>query len=533
MNPIEVDYLVIGGGIAGLTLSRFLEADRVVCLEPKPCSFKVGEAISPDHFDDPRLLPIAASARSLPSYSEKVGSIFVFDDSAAVYPTSTHGAQVALHVRRDELEALMIREWRPPLRAERAIDVDLDRKLVRTDHNVYRVCRQILDCSGPAMFMARSLGAARKLWDVYCSWFYLDVQRIDDRAFERWLETRDMPLRAYDAKAGSELHPAELGTWSPSRYTYVRNVADGAWLWQIPLYRRREISFGMTSVHGKVTLDHLREAVEAHLAPMFDARPKPLDGSSPHHKTHVRNHYAMRTDAAATLDYIIVGDAYYFGDPIYATGTTTASSDALEVAEVLNRTGWTEEACAAYNARKQELVDRSIAAHYFSPHNQAADLDRDAAAVDGARCLRIHTFNYASVIAQTKVGFAHNRERGGSAFESPYRSQPRELLAEVTRRLGLDAARRLGAWTLRLASGHAEGAVELGWTHPDKPTLTILLRRDGGGDDHYRRYGPMTLAYMNVFDRHYPLDHEVEALFDAIGNALSTWPRWQDGPRHM
>ncbi len=526
MKPTEIDFLVIGGGIAGLTLCRFLTTKSVVCLEPKPCQFKLGEAVSPDHFDHPRLYEIAASARSLPSYSEKWGSLFVFDDSAAAYPTSSHGAQLALHIRRDELEDLMIRQWRPPLRAERAIEVDLDRKLVRTNGNLYRVRQQILDCSGPAMFMARLFGAVHKLWDVYCSWFYLDVDDVDDTAFPRWLEKRGIRLRAYDAKAGSDLKPDELQRWRPSRYTYVRNVKDGSWLWQIPLYRQREISFGLTSVHGKVTLDDLRAAVSGHLAPMFKAHPKPLDGSSPHHKYHVRNQYAVRAETAATMDYILIGDAYYFGDPICATGTTTASSDAIGVAEVLNQTGWSEDACAAYNARKKELVDRAIAAHYFSPHNQAVDLDRDAAAVDGPRRLRIHTFNYASVIAQTKVGFDSNRERGGSMFESPYRSNPQEMLAEVAQRLGLNAERQLGAWTLRQASGHAEGAVELGWAHPEKPTLTVLLRRYAGIKDYYRRFGAMTLSYMNAFDRDYPLGPEVETLFDAIGEALGTWQRW-------
>src|SRR5438128_6027891 len=118
-------------------------------------------------------------------------------------------------------------------------------------------------------------------------------------------------------------------------------------------------------------------------------------------------------------------------------------------------------------------------------------------------------------------------------FESPYRSNPRELLAEVAQRLDLNAERQLGAWTLRQASGRAEGAVELGWIHPEKPTLTVLLRRYAGIKDYYKRFDAMTLSYMNAFDRGYPLDPEVETLFDAIGEALCTWSRWHDATPHM
>jgi hypothetical protein len=104
----------------GLTPCHFLAHESVVCLEPRPCRFKVGEAISPDQFDHPRLLGIAERARELPSYAEKWGSIIVFDHSAAAYPVSARGAELALHIRRDELEALLIEAWRPPLRAERS-----------------------------------------------------------------------------------------------------------------------------------------------------------------------------------------------------------------------------------------------------------------------------------------------------------------------------------------------------------------------------------------------------------------------------
>lgn len=527
VTPTEVDYLVIGGGIAGLTLCRFLTGANVVCLEPQPCRFKLGEAISPDHFDHPALRGVAAQARQLPSWADKRGSIFVFDGCAAAYPAAAQAP--AMHIRRDELEAMLIDAWRPPLRRERAVAIDLERKLVRTDRGAYRVRHQILDCSGPAMVVARALGAVRRLWDVYCSWVYLDVLAIDDPALEGWLAATGRELHVYDAKTARALSRSELGDWRPSHYTYLRNVRDGSWIWQIPLYGRREISFGMTSVHGPVGREDLRAAVAAHLAPMFHARLKTQDGRTPHHRFHVRNHYALRAGVAATMDYVLLGDAYYFGDPIYATGTTTASADAVDVAEALNTTGWTEAVCRAYNARKAEVVDRAVAVHYFSPHNTAADLEREAAAVDGTRQLRIHTVNYASIIAQTKVALGTDRERG-SMFESPYRADPTELLAEVSARLDLGAARRLDEWTLRAASSIRAGGVELTWSAPDRPTLTVLLRPYAGVRDYYRRFGAMTLSYMNAFDRPYPLDGVVEALFDALGARLAGWSRWAAAP---
>ena len=516
---IDGDYLIIGGGIAGMTLCHFLRDADVVCLEPHPCRFKLGEAISPDHFDHPALRDVAARARALPSYAEKQGSIFVFDHCAAAYPASRQAP--AMHIRRDELEAMLIDLWQPPLRAERAEAIDLDRKLVRTDRCVYRVRHQILDCSGPTMFVARALGIARRLWDVYCGWLYLDVEAIDDGALERWLADTGRPLNIYDAKSGRDLERVELGDWSPSRSTYLRNVRDGSWLWQIPLYGGRELSFGLTSVHGKVSEADLHAAVRDHLAPMYRATPKPRDGRSPHHRVHVRNQYAVRAEHAATLDYILLGDAFCFGDPIYATGTTTASADAIDVAEALNTTGWTADVCRRFNDHKTEFVDRTVAAHYFSPHNPTADVEREGAAVEGARPLRIHTFNYASIIAQTKVALGTNRERG-SMFESPYRADPRELMAEVSAQLGLDPTRAIGSWVLRAATRAPDGVV-LTWVAAHKPALTVLLRPYTGARDYYRRFGAMTLSYMNAFDRPYPLDVAVEALFDVIGARLAEW----------
>jgi hypothetical protein len=174
-----------------------------------------------------------------------------------------------------------------------------------------------------------------------------------------------------------------------------------------------------------------------------------------------------------------------------------------------------------YNERKSEFVARTIAAHGFSPHDQTADVEREGAAVAGSRPLRIHTFNYASIIAQTKVALGTNRERG-SMFASPYRADPHALLAAVSAQLGLDRTRAIGSWMLRDASRTPDGIV-LTWVAARKPTLTILLRPYVGVRDFYRRFGPMTLSYMNAFDRPYPLDIAVEALFDVIGARLAEW----------
>jgi len=41
---MKVDYLIIGAGLAGITLKHFLKNDRTVVVDPNPGAYKVGES---------------------------------------------------------------------------------------------------------------------------------------------------------------------------------------------------------------------------------------------------------------------------------------------------------------------------------------------------------------------------------------------------------------------------------------------------------------------------------------------------------
>src|SRR5262249_49733891 len=140
------------------------------------------EANVPEMFASPMLADLVPLAKRLPSFAQKNGSIFVDDDSAVIYPIVSNYTS-ALHVARDELEHLMLDAWRIPVAQERALSIDVEGKVVRTDQHVYVVQKQILDCSGGAMLVASALGEVRELWPIHSSWRYFDVREVSTAAF--------------------------------------------------------------------------------------------------------------------------------------------------------------------------------------------------------------------------------------------------------------------------------------------------------------------------------------------------------------
>src|SRR5262249_43744010 len=163
----EVEYLIIGAGLAGLTVHKMLEGASVAILDPHPARHKLGESVAPNHFLDPVLAPLLSEVRKLPSFSPKRGVIYIGDDSVAAFPTPPNECERAMHLRREELEELMISLWGTPVLRERVTEVDLDKSIVRSENRNWRVTQQIIDCSGPARVVARARGDDVELWPSY------------------------------------------------------------------------------------------------------------------------------------------------------------------------------------------------------------------------------------------------------------------------------------------------------------------------------------------------------------------------------
>ena len=71
-NQTRVDYLIVGAGLAGITLKHFLENERTVILDPNPAAYKVGESFIPETFHHPEMQTLLAGIKRLPSFSKKM-----------------------------------------------------------------------------------------------------------------------------------------------------------------------------------------------------------------------------------------------------------------------------------------------------------------------------------------------------------------------------------------------------------------------------------------------------------------------------
>jgi hypothetical protein len=356
----RVEYLILGGGLAGLVLRAALDPKIVApIVDPAPARWKIGEANVPEMFASPLLRDLVPRAKRLPSFAQKNGSIFIADDSVAMYPIVSN-YDSALHVARDELEQLMLDTWHPPLVEDAAVSIDLERKRVTTEQSVYQVEKQIIDCSGGAMLVASALGDVQELWPIHSAWRYYDVKELRPAAF--WDELRAAgKSHLFIDIPNIRLVPEVEATWLPHEATSLTKIEDGTWMWQIPLFGGKLLSLGIVSRHGPVTAEALDAAAARAHARCYAIEPRPASADV-YGRFHARSGFARRAGRAATMSYILIGDAYMFIDPIYSVGTSIAVNKALEVAVLLNGGGWTEARCAAFCDRYEAIIAARTAA---------------------------------------------------------------------------------------------------------------------------------------------------------------------------
>ncbi len=512
----EVDYLIIGAGMAGTVLQRFLRAGSTVVLDPRPGSYKIGESIIPEHFHHPVLRELVPEIRRLPSWSPKRGSLFISGGSAASFPLPPHGAEVSMHVARHELEALMHRRWETPIVREAVRGVDLERRQVTTGTTAWQVKRLILDCSGPAMVVASQCDAIDELWPVWARWAYLDITDVQNQRFIEHVRSAGLDLRRYDLPKDRVLRGPEAADWSPSETTLLTEVGEGVWTWQIPLYRETLLSVGVVSKHGPVSPEQLRELARAHAAPHFALRDRPA-GPGWRDREHVRNRFARTARTPATLDYVLLADACAFADPIYSVGTGLAVNKAIELAALLNGAPWTQAVCDRWVADHHRLIGRAAAA--FDTWYDGSLLQDDAAAREVQRGFLVgtafqvgvaHHYSQQIVDAGAPVDQAGPGGRGRHVLDAD--AAP---LVEVDALLALEPGQTLAGWTYDGARQVGRG-LQHRWSREELPQLVINTSFAPEATRYFRRVGDVSLSFMNLMERPYPLDAVGIALFDAL-----------------
>ena len=526
MGSRDVSYLIIGAGMAGTVLKRFLQDADAVLLDPDPGGYKIGESIIPEHFHHPLVRELVPQIKELPSYSPKWGSTFVSRKSIASFPLPPHGAEVAMHVAREELESLMHREWNTPIVHEKVSAIDLATKEVTTSSTRYRVEKQIVDCSGPAMVLARMCGQIDSLWPVFSRWAYFDIESVDDSRF--WARIRDQGLdyRRYDIPKGRVLAGEEQDGWQPSKTTILTEIEEGVWTWQIPLFGETMLSVGVVSRQGPVTSEQLTKIALEHAAPQYSLKPRPDDGSSSYNRVHQRNGFARKATVAATADYVLLADACAFADPIYSVGTGLAVNKAIELASILNEEGWTAQARERWLADYDRLIGRAVKA--FETWYDGSLIRDDEAAREVQRGFLVGS--------AFQVGIAHHYSRqivdAGAPGDQPgpagrgrhiVDADDARLDAEVGNILGIAPGEQLAGWTF---DGAVRTLRELQhrWSREGKPQLVINTSFDPSETRYFRRVGDLSLSFMNLLEEPYPFDDSGVALFDELAKRIAEAP---------
>ena len=535
---MRVRHLIVGAGMAGLVLRRFLEDERSVLIDARPGAYKIGESVVPEQFEHPVMRALLPRVRELPSYTAKHGTTFVSGDSVAAFPLPPADAKLAMHVARAELEQLMAREWNSPIRTEKIESIDLARKIVRTDREVYEVEGQIIDCSGPAMVVASAIGDVSALWPVSATWSYFDVVEQEPAAFFRWLDETGRRMLRYDAPRRRLLTAPNEG-WSPGHTTILSQLRDGVWTWQIPLFDGRLLSFGVVSRSGAISADEYYEIAREHHAPNFHLARRPPDASSPYSRLHERSGFARRASVASTRDYILLADAFAFADPVYSVGTALAVNKAIQLAMLLNEGPWTDERSAAWCAESERLVERAIRAFEFWYSGAVMRDDAVAAEVRdemlvGNAFQVTATQHYGTLLADVALHNRHTadgheprhgdhgREVGPLIAARPGEPArgPRVPLDEPVARLpGVDAARAFAGWRLTAAE-RQPGGLALRWVRDGKPELLVFAVPDDGAPC-FLRAGPLNLSYLSTDERPYPFDPSVRTLLDALARSIA------------
>jgi len=521
------EHIVIGAGIAGLTLRRLL-GPGCVLLDPAPGGYKIGESVIPEQFCGPPMAEALTAARGLASASSKAGVLFRSDDSVVAFPAGRH-AERALHVMRADLEAMLMQRWGITVEKERVEEVDLRNRVVRTSKGQWRSRGPIIDCSGPAMVTASAAGTIEQLWPVAATWGYLDVDACDPTALAAEARRKGVRLSTLDVPDGRIVDADDIA-FDPTAATILTRIRDGVWSWQIPLYDRRILSFGVVSRGGLVSDEEYLDAVRATVAPCWRATPRlqpvhALDterfGAPLPPSTSVlfrRAGFARRCRVPASGDHVCLGDASQFADPVYSVGTGAAVAQARTLAARLSRGPWTQREADRWCEEQDAAWQRAVRAFGFwydgtamTDAAVAADVQRDyllGGAFRGADFTAGATRSYGAMI--------------GAAIDEALRDLRDDIggaLAAVLRH------KAIGLQGVIVESRQAD--LQLSLFRGDERCV-VRVNRDGPAVKAFTRAGGMAISYEGTSDSQDPAAGLLADAIDAVaGHAADNPELWR------
>ena len=127
--------------------------------------------------------------------------------------------------------------------------------------------------------------------------------------------------------------------------------------------------------------------------------------------------------------------------------------------------------------------------------------------------------HYADVVEDTTLSDFLDADRNTGCE----RLSREETSSRVAALLGVTDEATLAGWTFSDAISIADG-LQHRWQREGLPELIVTTKFSPDVTQYYRRVGDITLSFMNLWDRPYPLDDHGRALFDALEAAIRSQP---------
>ncbi|MCX5796718.1 MAG: hypothetical protein NTY77_14585 [Elusimicrobia bacterium] len=464
-----------------------------------------------------------------PSYSPKRGSTFIDKGSVASFPLPPGALTGAMHITRTEMEQVMLKHWGVERVQGRVVAVDLKKKIVRTEDEEYQVANQIIDCSGPSMCLSNLLKQTKILWPVCTTWAYWDIVGNEPKKFFDAIRKRKWSWLRYDYR---RVIPTEDRGWKPGQSTILTKIKDGMWTWQIPLYNQKLLSYGVVYRGQPVSSQEYLDITAKHISPNYTLKMRPLDESGIYNRMYVRNNFARSAAVPATMDYIMVSDAFCFADPIYSVGSGLAINKAIEVATVLNETGWSPEICKGYCEHYAHQLKGAVAGFQFWYDGKTIKDDAAAATVQdellvGNAFQSSITYHYVHAAVSSDLSpRLYPADRFAVDWGDPKLEQASKTLTRAVRALiGVREGAKVEGWTFFKARPAMDGVL-LAWKGGAKrPTLRLLVSKAGGKTPAFRTVGPLAVSYFlaEMSDSPKVVHGQAAGLVDQLAPRLSEY----------
>ncbi|MGH7296148.1 MAG: FAD-dependent oxidoreductase, partial [Polyangiaceae bacterium] len=237
--------------------------------------------------------------------------------------------------------------------------------------------------------------------------------------------------------------------------------------------------------------------------------PRVRDGSGPFNAFHVRNRFAWAADRFAGEGWALVGDAAFFGDPVYSVGTGFATNHAIQLGRALRNGGWSPRRAEAQHRLTADLYARTKRAYdcwYFGNVVRHGDVAEDIQ----TNFLTGRAFQVQTLEAFSEMWLV-SHPQDAWRDDDPGRGE------DVTATFGelLEEGGQLAGWKLE-AAGAFPGRLELEWRRPDAAAMEIKLERARPDRSYHRVAGRLGLRFRRPHTPSGELDGQGRALFEAV-----------------